>query len=187
MDTQLLNLVLLSAYTTIIAALIWARFNYFKVDTDKAKRSSLLYDPVVSFHIGFTAYLFIASPSIPLFKFIPVVAAYLTSVALFYSCLSVSKNFDFANSGNSHEIITSGPYAYVRHPFYISYIVLWSSNTILFNSLILWITLIYLLVFYFYSAIEEEKTILQSKCSREYEQYRLNVGMFLPRITKWKS
>ncbi len=187
MDIQLLNLALLLAYTTIIAALIWARFKHFKVDTAKAKRTSLLYDPVVTLHIGCTAYLLISSSSVTPLGFASAITAYLASAAIFFSCLPISKNFDFANSGKSNEIVTSGPYGVVRHPFYTSYIILWTSNTILFNSLILWITLIYLLVFYFHSASEEEKTILQGRCSREYELYRLNVGMFLPRITRWKS
>lgn len=57
----------------------------------------------------------------------------------------------------------------------------------MFNSSILWITLTYMMVYYYLAAKSEEEAILLGDFSDEYRQYCQNIGMFLPRITKWKS
>ncbi|MBT8147404.1 MAG: hypothetical protein KJN90_11160, partial [Gammaproteobacteria bacterium] len=82
-------------------------------------------------------------------------------------------------------LITNGPFKFVRHPFYTSYIVIWATNTILFNSILLWISFIALVVFYYRSALKEERLILRSEFEEDYIEMRRNVGMFLPRIAQW--
>ncbi|MFT7470578.1 MAG: protein-S-isoprenylcysteine O-methyltransferase Ste14 [Kiritimatiellia bacterium] len=134
-----------------------------------------------------TLYSFYYTPDIPILASSLWLAALLLSISLFWWAISTARKLDFAFSKNVGDLLTSGPYAVVRHPFYASYILLWASTTILFNSVFLWFTLLYLVTFYFMSARDEEKVIMSSEHSKEYFEYRQRVGMFLPRIRKWKS
>jgi protein-S-isoprenylcysteine O-methyltransferase Ste14 len=141
----------------------------------------------VGIQILTTLYSFYYTPDIPILASSLWLAALLLSISLFWWAISTARKLDFAFSKNVGDLLTSGPYAVVRHPFYASYILLWASTTILFNSVFLWFTLLYLVTFYFMSARDEEKVIMSSEHSKEYFEYRQRVGMFLPRIRKWKS
>ena len=175
------------SYTTIIVVWVWARYRFFKVDSSTSRLGSYLYDPVVAIQILTTYYCIYISQNIHIGAFVGTMALYLVAIAIFLKSIRIAKSLDFAFSDRLDEIITTGTYAYVRHPLYVSYFLVWLSNTVLFNSILLWITLLYLALFYYFSAKTEENKILRSSHSREYENYRRNVGMFLPRIKGWKS
>ncbi|MFT6825194.1 MAG: protein-S-isoprenylcysteine O-methyltransferase Ste14 [Pseudohongiellaceae bacterium] len=168
-------------------SLIWARLRFFNTQSTEVTVWVRLYDPIVGIQILTTLYNFYYTPDIPILASSVWLAALLFSISLFWWAISTARKLDFAFSKNVGDLLTSGPYAVVRHPFYASYILLWASTTILFNSVFLWFTLLYLVTFYFMSARDEEQVILSSEHSKEYFEYRQRVGMFLPRITKWKS
>jgi protein-S-isoprenylcysteine O-methyltransferase Ste14 len=80
-------------------------------------------------------------------------------------------------------IITSGPWAYVRHPFYVSYILFWLAcavGTTHPTSIAVSVTLLFI---YGYSAIREEGTLKESRYGDQYLQYRKNAGFFLPKFS----
>lgn len=97
--------------------------------------------------------------------------------------MSGSKKLVFNN--DIDRLKTDGPYGLVRHPFYLSYALTWGAMTLSTDLPIQWITLVYLLAFYFLSARREEKALLRSAYSEEYGKYRSEVGMFFPRIIRW--
>ncbi len=178
---------LLLIFTIIVASLIWARIKFFKVRSKSSKTGSLLYDPIVAiqivstfYHFGFSSFSNLISPLLA-FVF------YSISLLLFWWGVQTVNQLDFAFSNNVGKIVTSGPFSIIRHPFYLSYILCWITSTVLFNSIQLWITLLYLIAFYSISAKTEEKVIMKSEYSIEYESYRNNIGMFLPRVEQWKS
>jgi len=179
--------ILAGTYTVILAALVWARFKYFKVDTRTAEVTRYFYDPFVTLHILATCFHFYTFDEIVSVSGLFAIILYFIGATLFILTVSGSSTRGYAFSKNIDKLITSGTYRLVRHPLYLSYSLIWTGSAILFNSLFLWITLAYLLVFYIVTAIKEEKTISISKHSREYDDYRRNVGMFLPRIRGWKS
>ena len=79
-------------------------------------------------------------------------------------------------------IITTGPWRYIRHPFYLSYILFWLAcaiGTTHFTSIVVLATLLFI---YGYSARREETILKQSPYGDEYLQYRENVGFFLPKL-----
>src|SRR5690606_31179491 len=90
---------------------------------------------------------------------------YLLSLVIFWSAIVTARSLDFAFSNKVGEIVTSGPFGYFRHPFYVSYLIAWWTSTILFNSIFMWLTAIYLTAFYVVSAKKEEKIILSSEQS----------------------
>lgn len=176
-----------ATYIAIIFSLIWARLRFFNTQGMQVTAWVRLYDPMVGVQILTTFYKFYSAPDSAIASSWAWLAALLVSISLFWWTILPARKLDFAFSKNVGELLTTGPYALVRHPFYTSYILLWASTTILFNSVFLWLTLLYLVTFYFMSARDEEKVILNSEHSKEYFEYRNRVGMFLPRITKWKS
>ena len=174
-------------YITIIVSFIWARFRYFKIQSFRSRISSWLYDPVVGIHVATTLYFLLTTPA----RCFPIntigLALYMLCLALFWWSVVTTEHLEFAFSDHVGKVVTTGPFAYVRHPFYLSYILVWFGSSILFNSIFLWITLIYLTTFYLTSAKTEEEVYLKSEYSREYRDYSQKVGMFLPRITLWKK
>ena len=186
MNTTTIFLVLI--YTYVILSLIWARFSFFNVKSSKARLSALLYDPIVAIHIGlFYFHIFKANTYPQNWAIILACTTYIGALLLFWWGITTAKKLDFATGSFSGQIITSGPFRYSRHPFYLSYILIWMTSAFLFNSPALWITLIYLVVFYFSPAKSEEKAILKSEQADEYRTYYNKTNMFIPRIKLWKS
>ena len=179
-------LLLVSIYTAILVGLIWARYRFFVVKSKPSRISSLLYDPVVVVQVISTYYHFTLPSAISNNHGYFSLCLYLLGFLLFWWSIITSKKLNFAFSQEVRELVTTGPFAWVRHPFYISYIATWLSSTLLFNSPLLWIPLAYLISFYVFSAKREERAILSSRYSKEYLKYSQNVGMFLPRINYGK-
>ena len=177
----------IATYITIIFSLVWGRLRFFSTHATKISIWVRLYDPIVGIQILATLYKFYPAPENTMPASSIWLAALLVSLSLFWWAILTARKLNFAFSKSVGNLLTTGPYAIIRHPFYTSYILVWTSSTILFNSVFLWFTLLYLITFYFMSARDEEKVILSSEHSKEYFEYRQRVGMFLPRITKWKS
>jgi protein-S-isoprenylcysteine O-methyltransferase Ste14 len=109
------------------------------------------------------------------------------SLALFWWSIRTARALDFAFSERAGSIVIKGPFSLVRHPFYVSYMAAWLGSSILFSSPILWITLFILGAFYYLSARREEAVFLRGSQAEQYLHYQRNVGMFLPRISRWKK
>ncbi|MCI5105936.1 MAG: isoprenylcysteine carboxylmethyltransferase family protein [Pseudomonadales bacterium] len=182
-----MQLTLLLTYITIIVGLIWARYRYFNVSTNSSRKGAYFYDPIVSVHIVATLYEFTQPNNPKVLVFLISALCYLMGTSLFVLSIRNADNLDFAFSDKVSNLVTTGTYALVRHPLYVSYALVWLGSTVLFNSFLLWITLAYLIAFYIFSAIKEERVIMNSEYSREYEDYCQDVGMFLPRIREWKN
>ena len=83
---------------------------------------------------------------------------------------------------NPRFVLRSGPYAYIRHPFYASYNLFWLSCGL---ATLHTINLAYFLVLfpvYVVSALQEERGFKQSSRAAEYEQYRKTAGLFWPKF-----
>ncbi len=91
----------------------------------------------------------------------------------------------FAMSTEERQLITTGAYAYVRHPFYLHFILLplgW---------LLLTLNVLALLIVLFYNTLDgpisptrfmdEEEAELLARHGREYEEYMKRTGRLLPR------
>ncbi|WP_292294841.1 isoprenylcysteine carboxylmethyltransferase family protein [Marivita sp.] len=79
-------------------------------------------------------------------------------------------------------IITTGPWRYVRHPFYVSYILFWLAcalGTTHPTSVVVFATLLFI---YIYSALREERTLKQGRYADAYLAYQENAGFLLPKL-----
>ncbi len=81
-----------------------------------------------------------------------------------------------------HKVISSGPYALVRHPLYLAALLVWFSLALAFsNVVILLITFVYVIPSYLvYTRAEEE--MLLSHLGDAYAAYCSRVGMLFPHI-----
>ena len=171
-------------FSFIVLSLIWARLRFFRMNAGTPRLGALVYDATVATQIIATLTYMATSSG----NFLPLLPAticlYVLSLGLFWWAIFTARSLDFAFSDHVGNIVTTGPFRFLRHPFYTSYMLVWIGNTLLFDSVILWITLAYLMAFYFLSARKEEKIILQGKQAEIYKKYSQHVGMFLPRMKK---
>jgi protein-S-isoprenylcysteine O-methyltransferase Ste14 len=78
----------------------------------------------------------------------------------------------------SPELVTRGPYRYVRHPIYTGMIVA-IFGSILTGGLIWLVMWLYMLVYFSYAAKEEEK-LLEKQFPDQYPAYRARTRMLIP-------
>ncbi len=82
-----------------------------------------------------------------------------------------------------NELATTGPYAFVRHPQYVGFIL------IIFGLFVQWPTLITLILFpilatvYVQLSYKEDKDLFK-KFGKEYEKYAKDTPMFVPRASE---
>lgn len=183
-----LNQIALILYTTIVVSLVWARFRFFRISATSQKLYVYLYDSAAALQITATYYLYINTSIAWNSVNISIgLLGYSIGLGLFWWSISTARKLDFAFTPRIDSLITKGPYAFIRHPFYSSYALTWLTSTFLFNNSILWITLGYMMAYYYLAAKSEEGAILTGEHSHEYRLYSQNAGMFLPRIKKWKK
>src|SRR5581483_9734062 len=73
-----------------------------------------------------------------------------------------------------------GPYRYVRHPFYASYMLVWIAGPIAAGRPWLLSTTLVMLAIYIAAAKSEERKFEQSALAAQYESYQARTGMFAP-------
>ncbi len=177
----------LALYLAIVLSLLWGRFAFFKMNSGTPFWLALSYDLAVGVQMISTVYGFIVVTDVTKLPLYICLVLYAFSLVLFWWSIVTAKSLDFAFSTSVGKIVTTGPFGVFRHPFYVSYILAWLGSSLLFGWPWLWLSLAYLTGFYVMSAKREEAIILQSEQSEQYKLYQQQVGMFLPRILKWKQ
>jgi protein-S-isoprenylcysteine O-methyltransferase Ste14 len=78
-------------------------------------------------------------------------------------------------------LLHQGPYRYVRHPFYLCYLMFWVGTAVAAHGLLAWAAPAIMGALYFHAATREERKFAVSELSTAYAAYRVKAGMFLPR------
>ena len=78
-------------------------------------------------------------------------------------------------------IQTRGPYRWVRHPFYVSYMLFWVAGALACGQPALLITLLVMCLFYF-PAIRKEESELLARSDDTYKVYMARTGRLIPRV-----
>jgi protein-S-isoprenylcysteine O-methyltransferase Ste14 len=80
------------------------------------------------------------------------------------------------------QIVTAGPYGYLRNPLYAGALLIWLALAVAFRSgVILGVALLYVLPAYLVYIRSEERMLL-AHFGEAYSRYREHVGMLLPRL-----
>jgi protein-S-isoprenylcysteine O-methyltransferase Ste14 len=79
-------------------------------------------------------------------------------------------------------LCTDGPYRYIRHPLYTSYITAFVAVFILRPTPLATVVLVLNLVFFTYGSVRDERAIESSAFAADYAAYKARVGRFFPRL-----
>jgi protein-S-isoprenylcysteine O-methyltransferase Ste14 len=110
-------------------------------------------------------------------------ALYLCSLLLFWWALSSNRkkplSAAFSPDAPSH-LVQHGPYRFIRHPFYTSYLLAWTAGVFAAANLWLIPTVLVMLVIYLRAARFEEAKFSATALGPEYSSYRSSTGLFIP-------
>jgi protein-S-isoprenylcysteine O-methyltransferase Ste14 len=79
-------------------------------------------------------------------------------------------------------VFQGGPYAYVRHPFYLSYMLAFAASALALPQIPTLVVCVANLALYSYMAINDERMIAGSPLASNYATYKQHVGRFVPRF-----
>ena len=82
------------------------------------------------------------------------------------------------------QIVTFGPYRFVRHPFYVSFIILNIGAALITRDMITMAAVPLALIALDWTVRQEERKLLASPLGGEYGAYRARTGRFFPRIAR---
>ena len=171
------------ALTAIVYA--WAMFNLFVVNKDNTiKRIGLLVILLFS-AVGILIALVDCNVP-PVWRVVVCVVVLFVSNGFFWSAILSHRTKPAAAYAQDapETIVTSGPYAYVRHPLYLSYILAFAAGAVLTPFLYPWVGPSALVVIYYLTATSEERLILASDQKDQYQQYRQSAGLLLPKFVR---
>lgn len=80
-------------------------------------------------------------------------------------------------------LCTTGPYAYIRNPFYTSYLLTMASAVVIVPTILRVLVLGGLVIYFVWAARFEERKFERSELSAEYARYKQRTGRFLPKFT----
>lgn len=178
------NLLILLASATYLSS-IWAALFYFKIEDSSGSKAKKLISIIGLIAIFLSLGILVKLPSISLLLDCISAALYLCSLIIFWCSYLASKNYslNFAFSDTTPEkLIVQGPYKWVRHPFYSSYILSWLGVFVYAPNLISLIIILLMTSIYFVAAAKEEKNILISRLGYIYQEYQYKTGRFLPKL-----
>ncbi len=78
------------------------------------------------------------------------------------------------------ELLATGPWRHVRHPFYLSYLVFWTATAIAIGRARAWLPVLTFGALYTAAARAEERRFAASVLDRDYAAYRSATPMFVP-------
>jgi len=112
-------------------------------------------------------------------------ALYVCGLVLFFWSLTTIRGRAFPVAYSRvlpKKIVTSGPYAWVRHPFYLAYSMTWMAGLVTTLKVMLIPTVIVMLAFYIDAVRCEEKLLFAGHLRDEYVAYKARIGIIGPKI-----
>lgn len=114
-------------------------------------------------------------------------AMYLCALGLYWWAISVNRRRPLSAAFSSDApvgLVQRGPYRFVRHPFYCSYLLTWTAGAAATGTWWLMLTVVVMLAIYIYAARLEERKFQSTDLAGLYETYRSRTGRFLPNPMK---
>lgn len=111
----------------------------------------------------------------------------ISGLPLFLSAMNAAERARFRlafDHGFPIFIMMEGPYRYLRHPLYTSYMILWSGWALATYTVWSIPFVVIVLISYIVAAASEERKLSQSHFAKDYEAYRKQTGPFWPRFKR---
>src|ERR1700686_591946 len=112
---------------------------------------------------------------------------YLWSLGLFWWAIRTNSSARLSAAFSADvpaHLVEDGPYRFIRHPFYCSYVMAWSAGTIATARWWLLPTVAVMVIIYWRAATIEEEKFSRSALAEEYESYRARTAWLLPNPMK---
>jgi protein-S-isoprenylcysteine O-methyltransferase Ste14 len=113
------------------------------------------------------------------------IAMYVTATLLFLSALEAARRVPlprtFVDDPPPKALITGGPFALVRHPFYVSYSIAWLAAPVATHGPLLAAFSGLAIVIYAIAARREERQ-LEDRFGEAYRTYKRGAGMLVPSL-----
>lgn len=111
-------------------------------------------------------------------------ALMLAAFGLFWWAIAANRRapltLAFTEDAPSH-LVTWGPYAFIRHPFYASYLAAWLAGALAAHASPLLLSALVMGCLYTQAAVREEDKFARSPLAGRYAAYRRETGVFVPR------
>jgi protein-S-isoprenylcysteine O-methyltransferase Ste14 len=115
------------------------------------------------------------------------IAMYVAATLLFLSALEAARRVPLPRTLVAEPmpkaVITSGPFALVRHPFYISYALAWLAAPVATHGPLIALTALVAIAVYAFAARREEEQ-LEQRFGDSYRNYKRGTGMVLPSFSR---
>jgi protein-S-isoprenylcysteine O-methyltransferase Ste14 len=114
-------------------------------------------------------------------------AALLLALALYqWAAISIrGRMFSYAGNSDLPQFVhRSGPYAYVRNPFYLSYLLAEIATVVMWPSVWGGVIVVLATVYFQWLARFEEGKFARSTVAVEYAQYKARTGRLLPPLKR---
>jgi protein-S-isoprenylcysteine O-methyltransferase Ste14 len=115
------------------------------------------------------------------------IAMYVTATLLFLSSLEAARRVPLARTlvdePMPKALITTGPFAVIRHPFYVSYSLAWLAAPVATHGPLVAALSVAAIGVYVFAARREEKR-LEDRFGEAYRSYKLGTGMVVPSLAR---
>ena len=115
------------------------------------------------------------------------IAMYVAATLLFLSALEAARRVPlprtFVDDPMPKALITTGPFALVRHPFYLAYSLAWLAAPVATHGPLVTLVALIQIAAYVFAARREERQ-LESRFGESYRTYKLGTGMLLPSVAR---
>jgi protein-S-isoprenylcysteine O-methyltransferase Ste14 len=112
---------------------------------------------------------------------------YLGSLGLFWWAIKTNSSARLSAAFSPDlpvHLVEDGPYRFIRHPFYCSYVLAWLSGTVATARWWLLPTVAVMLIVYWKAASIEEEKFSRSSLAAEYQRYRARTSWLVPNPMK---
>jgi protein-S-isoprenylcysteine O-methyltransferase Ste14 len=118
-------------------------------------------------------------------QIIGLIIFYVGAITYNLNIIFAGRNLRPAQSGiiEDHKLIQNGPFGIIRHPLYVSYILILVGLSLILLIYWLLIPTIFIIIGIYPTAKAEEKNLIE-EFGEEYIEYKQKVGMFFPKLKR---
>ena len=183
LNGRLLSLALLLA---CLVSFRWAMLNFFAQpagDNAGMKAIRICGFAFAALHLGAIVF----TPGVTAGQAQAAALLYLCALGLFWWAVRTGSRGALSaafSPDTPQHLFDRGPYRFIRHPFYCSYLLTWTAGIVATAWLWLLPSLAVMLVIYVWAAVVEEAKFARSPLASAYERYRSHTGLFFPNPVK---